>query len=328
MAIFALNTSKRVITAALTGVAAFIMAQSAQAAFPERAVHLTIGYAPGGSVDIVGRLLAQKLSEKWGQPVLVENRPGADGSVGATYVANSAPDGYNLILVTSNITVPPSDYTLQYHPVNSFTQITQVAYLRNDLVVNADLPVKNLRDFINLVKSKPGQMNNGGSGTGTTNYLDMAQFFQIAGMKMEYITYKGGNEVVKALLGNEIHMNYAPIPISYELVKAGKFKVLAVSGKGREPTMPDVPNFQEDPELKNFEPSVLWFGIVGPAKLPKDVEKKIHDDLVDVLKAPDLLENFGKQGITALGNSSEEFTKQMSADLVRWANIVKSLEKR
>ena len=314
-----------VLAAALSlGMAQTTQTASAQAAFPDHPVHFIVGYAPGGSVDIVARLLGQKLQEKWKQPVVVENRPGADGSVAATYVAHAPPDGYTIILVTGNITVPPEGYTLQYDPVKSFTQITQVAYLRNDLVVNASLPVKTLSEFIAMVKAKPGQMNMGSPGTGTTNYLDMAQMMQLNGMNMQNITYKGGSDIIKALLGNEIDMIYAPIPISYELVKAGKLKALAVSGDGREPSMPDVPNFQD--EIK-FKPSVNWFGVLAPAGLPANVTTRLHDDLVEVLKMPETQAAFAQQGITAMGNSGEEFTKSMSNDLARWAEIVKTVQR-
>jgi tripartite-type tricarboxylate transporter receptor subunit TctC len=302
-----------------------LSAGTALAAFPDRTVQIYVGYAPGGNSDFSARLVAKKLSEKWGQPVVVVNRPGADSTISSDFVAHSAPDGYTLAWISNSHTITPNQYKLGYDPLKSFEPISEVASAADVLVINSTLPVNSLKELIAYAKAKPGQLNFGSNGTGGLQYLEAVLLAQRAGIDMVGIPYKGGSQLLVALLGNEIQMAFGSVLGTKSQVEAGKFKALAVSTAKRSPMLPEVPTVAEAAGLDGYD-ETEWYGIVAPAGTPADIVKKIHDDLVEVLHAPDVQATLAKQGYTAVGSSSEAFRKQLADEVDQWSAFLKTIK--
>jgi len=246
---------------------------SAQAAtYPERPIRFIVGFPPGGGTDAFARFIAQKLSEKWGQPVVVENRSGAGGTIAADMVAHSPADGYVIHLATGNHTITSlvGEYKLNFDPVKSFAAVTLLGQQPDVLLVNASLPVKSINDFIALAKSKPGQMNYGSTGPGGTPFLEFELFKKVTDTNIVEIPYKGGGELVPALLAGNIHAVLTNIAAALELVKSGRLKALAVCGNVRIPALPDVPTMAEAANLQGFD-LTNWYGVLAPAGTPRDI---------------------------------------------------------
>ena len=300
---------------------------AATATFPIKPVRFVVGYAPGGGADTLARIIARALSEKWGQAVIVENRAGAGGVIAANLVASAPPDGYTFLLITTNHTVPSSEYkTASYDPVKSFSAIIEIAYIPSALLVNAATRVSSLKELIDLAKSKPGELNFGSTGPGSAQFMDMQLLMRAAAIRLVNVTYKGAAPILIALLANEIQLTVQPITAFLEPIKAGKVRALAVTGKSRSRLLPNVPTYTETGALRGFEASENWYGIVGPAGLPRDIVRKLHDDVVTAINAPDVQRLMSDQAYVTVAGSPEQFAKTIESDLAKWSKLLKSVE--
>jgi tripartite-type tricarboxylate transporter receptor subunit TctC len=298
----------------------------AAAAYPERAVRLIVGFSAGGGTDFLARLIAAKLSEKWGQPVVVENREGADGTIAEEWVARAAPDGYTIGMVINTHTVTPLLRKLTYDPIKSFESVTLLESHPDVLVINpAVLQVNSLRELIALAKAKPGELNFGSGGASTPPFLITQLLMSRTGMKMVNVTYKGTAPMIVAMLGGEIQVMFGSVETTSQQVKAGKLKALAVSSKARSVMLPDVPTVAEAAALPGFDEGT-WEGIVVPAHTPQEIVDRLHADIVAVLKTPDVKERFASQGYAVIGSTPGEFTKFIADDIAKWSALLKTLD--
>ncbi len=289
------------------------------AAFPDKPVRIYVGVAPGGVTDVVARLIGQRLGEIWAQPVLIENRTGAEGTIAADTVARSAPDGHSLVLVTSAHAMAKADVKPSYDPIKSFAPVTFIGMQPQILVVNNNVPVSTVGELVKLAKSKPGELNFGSGGEGTITYQAMQLFMKQTGTQMQNVTYRGGAPTLSALLGGEIQLMFGSITVLLEQVKAGKVKTLGVSSSARFAGLPDVPTVAEA-GLPGFE-SVNWFGALAPAGTPRGVVSKLHADIVTAVNSAPVQKSFATQGIVTVNGGPEVFLKQISGEINKWKNF-------
>jgi tripartite-type tricarboxylate transporter receptor subunit TctC len=311
--------------------AAFLLlalsAFAATTTFPTKPVRFVVGYAPGGGADTLARIIARALSEKWTQAVVVENRAGAGGVIAANLVANAPADGYTFLLITTNHTVPSTEFkTASYDPVKSFTPIIEIAYIPSALLVNPAIRAGSLKELIELAKSKPGELNFGSTGPGTAQFMDMHLLMRATGMKLVNVTYKGAGPILIALLANEIQLTVQPITAYLETIKAGKVKALAVTGATRSRLLPGVPTYTETGAARGFEATENWYGIVAPAGLSKDIVRKLHDDVVSAINAADVQRLMADQGYVTVAGSPEQFANRIVSDLSKWSKLLKSVD--
>ena len=296
-------------------------AASAQT-YPARTVRIIVGYTPGSPSDSVARVLAQNLGTTWGQPVVVENRPGAGGNIGSELVAKSEPDGYTLLLTASGpIVVNVSLFgKLPFDPIRDFAPVTMVYLTPTALYVQASLPVNSVSDLIAYIKSRPGKLNYSTTGEGTPLHLAAEMLKQRAGLDVVHIAYKGGPEMTAAVLSGEVTFNFNGL-IAMPLVRAGKLKALGVATLQRSPLAPDVPTIAES-GLPGFDVNA-WGGLFVPARTPKEIVAKLHDDVVKGLADVGVRTRLTGLGVEPVGNSSEEFAKQIRSEIPRWAQVIK-----
>jgi tripartite-type tricarboxylate transporter receptor subunit TctC len=292
------------------------------AAYPDKPVRIVVGYAPGGGVDAVARLMSDKLQAKWGKPVIVENRAGASGTIAEADVAKSAPDGHSLVLVSNAFVVVPTLMKLSYKPSN-FAPISQITQSPDLLVINPKvLPVNTTQELIAYAKARPGDLNFGGSGPGSSNALSMLIFNNLTGLKMTQVDYGGTAQIVTALLSGEIQLAFGSQSGFGGQITAGTVKVLAVSTPERLPSMPEVPTVAESANLPGYEEG-QWLGLLTTAGTPKNVVAQIHADMVEVMKQPDQQKQLTARGYTFVGNTPEEFSALIDKQLVRYADVLK-----
>jgi tripartite-type tricarboxylate transporter receptor subunit TctC len=297
-----------------------VLAQS----FPSKPARLVVPFPPGGPLDTSGRAIAQKLTETWGQSVIVENRPGAGGNIGADVVAKSAPDGYTVVMgALSTHAVNPSLYArMPYDAQKDFTPITLVAVTPNVLVVNPTLPVSSVKELIAYAKAHPGKLSFGSGSTGSAGHLAGELFKVDAGVDMVHIPYKGAAPAMQGLLAGETQLMFDNLANAMAQVKAGKLRALAVTTARRSPLAPDLPTMAEA-GLPGFDIST-WFGLFAPAGTPPDVVAKWNADVTRILNAPDMRERFTAQGAEAAPDSPADFARFVGAELAKYARIVKA----
>lgn len=304
--------------------AAFCLAASqvfAQEDFPSKPIRLITPAAQGGTTDILARLFGAKLSQALKQQVLVDNRASASGVIAGEIVANAPPDGYTLLLAYHQHTVNAAlNPKLPYHPVNSFTPITQLTSAALLLVVNVASPPKTLQEFIAWTKNYQGALNFGSAGIGSGGHLAGELYKQMTGVKAEHVPYKGSGPALTALLGGEYQYNFAGIQAAQTQVRAGRLRGLAVTSPKRIASLPDVPAVAE--ALPGFE-IVGWYGVLGPAKMPEPVVARLHAEFVKALNSPDMHERIVADGSEPVGNSPEAFRQFMLADAAKWQKLVK-----
>ncbi len=290
--------------------------------YPSKAVRLIVPFLAGGSTDIVGRTVAQKLSEMWGQPVVVDNRPGGGTTIGTDAVAKSAPDGYTLLVTPAPFTINPSLLArLPYDALNDFAPITLINTTPLVMVVHPGVPAKTVRELIALARAKPGQLNFGSSGTGGSNHLAGELFDAMAGVKMVHIPYKGNAGALTDIVGGHLDVVYNGLTSALALIKGGKLRVLAVTSLKRNAALPDVPTLDES-GLKGFE-AVAWNGLTAPAKTPRDVIVKINADVLKIVNSPDLKERLKAEGSDPVGSSPEQFAAFLRSEIAKWAKVIK-----
>ncbi len=291
--------------------------------WPVKAVHLIVPFASGGSTDLIARQVANELSKKIGQPVIVENKAGASGVIGSSFVAKQAADGYTLLMgsVSTHAMAPSVFAKLPYDIIKDFTPITLVGSIPDLIVVNPNLPAKNLIEFIALAKSKPGAMSFATAGNGTSSHLGSAYFAAEAGIDLNQVPYKGSGPALLDVLGGHVDMMLDVIMTSIEPLKAGKLRALAVTSLNRSPLLPEVPTVNEL-GIKNFE-AIIWFGILAPGNMSVGLQNKIADAFDAAIHSPEIKNYLQKQGVELGGTGSLAFAARIKADTEKWAGVVK-----
>ncbi|MEJ8835369.1 Bug family tripartite tricarboxylate transporter substrate binding protein [Ramlibacter sp. AN1133] len=306
------------------GAAALLCARGAHAQnFPERTVRFVVPYPPGGFNDTLARVSADKLTKMWNQPVVVENKPGANTTLGNSIVAKSPADGYTILITPLPFSALPGLYgaTLPYDALKDFTPLVWAGSTQNALVVRNDLPVKDVKELLELARKSPGKLNYGSTGSGSSNHLSMELFMRMTGVKLAHIPYKGSAPAVTALLGGEIDALFDNVPNVVQHIKAGKMKVLGVSGLQRSPLLPDVPTVAEA-GVPGYEVNV-WFGMQLPAGTPKPVVDRLNHDIVQLLKEPDTVRRFRAQGVEVVASTPDEFRALVNKEVTKWTQLIK-----
>jgi tripartite-type tricarboxylate transporter receptor subunit TctC len=294
----------------------------AQKSYPNKAIRMIVPFAPGGSNDIMGRLVAAKLTESMGQQVVVDNRPGASGIVGTDLAAKAAPDGYTVLVMSLTFTVNPSIRSkLPYDTEKDLVPVTLIASAPLILVVHPSLPVRSVKEFIAYAKANPGKLNFGSGGPGSTPHLAGEMLKTMAGLEMTHVPYKGGGPALADLLGGQIQLMLENIPSTLPFVKSGKLRVLAVTSKKRSPTVPDVPTLDEA-ALKGYE-LTGWNGLFVPRGTPRAIVNQLHAETVKALAAPDVKERLAAMSAELGGESPEKFAVFIKAEITKWAKIAK-----
>ena len=303
---------------------AFALPAVAQSKFPSRTVSLVVPYPAGGSNDIFARALGKKLAEAWGQPVIVENKPGAGGSIGAAFVSNAAPDGYTIMLLSSSFTTSAAiQPKLPFDPVKGFTPIAMVARGPMVLTVSNGVPAKTFAEFLALAKSKPGKLNFGSSGIGNSIHLAAEQFNADVGIQAVHVPYKTGPETDAAIMAGDVHYAWQSVPSSIALLTSGRTKGLAVTGDSRDPALPNVPSLKEA-GYNVLLPDQL-FGMVAPANLPAPVLAKLNQAVQAMTADPEFQAIVRKGGGTPSQVGGDEFAKIVQRDSKLWGDLIKRL---
>jgi len=296
--------------------------------YPSHAVRLIVPFPAAGTTDIIARLIGTELQRMWGQPVVVENRAGAGGVIGTDVAAKSANDGYTLLMGTVGtlaINLPlyaQNNNKLPYHPLNDFVAITNVAAVPNVMVVPASLPANNVKEFIELARSRPGGLNMASSGNGTSIHLTGELFKSLTKTYMVHLPYRGSAPALQDMLGGSIQVMFDNLTSSLPHIRSGKLKALAVTSTVRSPALPDVPTMEEAAGLKGFD-ATAWFGLVAPAGTPREIINKIRNDVAKVLESGEMREKFAMQGALPVGDTPEQFTAYIRAEVDKWTQVVK-----
>ncbi len=298
-----------------------VLAQTAN--YPAKPIRIVVAYTPAGTTDILARTIGQKLTEAWGQSVIIDNRPGANGNIGTEYAAKATADGYTLLMVTAGTHgINPGLYRkLGFDAVKDFAPVSLVAMVPNIFVVNNAVPAKDLKEFIAYAKNNQGKLNYGSPGNGSTAHLSMELFKTMTGLQMLHIPYKGSAGVLADLIGGQIVLTMDNMPPYVPQVKAGKIRALAVSTTRRSPAVPEVPTVAEA-GVAGYD-SGAWFGLVAPANTPKDIVNKLSRETARILKLPDVSARLADLGAEPVGGTPEQFSAHMKAEIAKWAKVIK-----
>jgi tripartite-type tricarboxylate transporter receptor subunit TctC len=304
-------------------IAGFAALAHAQTTYPAKPIRLVVPFPAGGTTDILARAVAQKLTESMGQPVVVDNRAGAGGNIGADLVAKSPPDGYTLLMGTVGThAINASLYAkMPYDHVRDFAPVILVAGVPNVLVVTPGLPVKSVQELIAYGKANPGKLNFASSGNGTSIHLSAELFKTMTGVQMAHVPYKGSAPALVDLAGGQVQLMFDNLPSALALIKGGKLKALAVTSLQRSAALPDVPTVAES-GLPGFEAS-SWFGLLAPAGTPKDIIAKLNSEVAKWLATPEAKEKLAAQGAIPAGLPPEEFARHIATETVKWQKVVK-----
>ena len=302
----------------LIGLGHTAMAQT----YPVKPIRFLVGFPPGGTNDILARALAPKMSEYLGQPVVIENRGGASTAIATELAARAAPDGYTILLNAAGHATNPALMKLPFDPVRDFAFITLVAESQNLLVLHPSVPARTVKELIAVSKQRPGEINFGSSGIGTTPHLSAELFQYMTGAKWVHIPYKGSGLGLTALLAGEISLYFANVPAVIRHVQAGKLRPIALSGPKRTAAVPGIPTVAES-GLPGFEVT-SWFGISAPARTPRPVVDRLHGEIVRALNTPDLRERMQGMGADPVGNTPEQYTAFVQNEIVKWGKVIKA----
>ena len=293
--------------------------------YPARPIRIIVPFTPGAGVDIVGRAVAQSLNEAWKQPVVIDNRPGAGGTIAGELVARGNADGYTLLLgnVSTLAIAPALNPKLPYSPLRDFAPITLITTSENVLVLHPSVPATTLRELITYAKANPRKLNYGSSGNGTTSHLGGAMFASMTGTEMTHVPYKGSGPMLTDLLAGQLQLSFSSVPTALPHIKSGRLRALAVTLLARSSVLPDLPTVQEAAGLKGFELS-LWQGIVAPAATPRAIVMKLNQQIVGSLRTPEMNAKLTAQGLEAVGNTPEQFRAYIGEEIAKWTRVVKS----
>jgi tripartite-type tricarboxylate transporter receptor subunit TctC len=299
-----------------------LAAAGAMAQYPNKPIRFILPF-PGGATDFLGRVVGQRLAEALGQPVVIDNRPGAGGNLGIEIAARSAPDGYTLVLVAPNITISPSLYRkLNYDPVRDFAPVTPVATVTMVIITHPALPAQTLKEFIALAKSKPGQLNYGSGGSGTSLHLAGELFKITAGVDLVHVPYKGASVAMNDVIGGRLDSLFIGIPAPAPHIKAGRLRGLAVLAPQRSPVLPEVPTATEA-GLPGFEVTT-WYGVLAPAGTPKDIVARLNREIVKIMNTPDTKERLAVVAADPMTSSPEQFATYIKQEIARWSKVVRT----
>jgi tripartite-type tricarboxylate transporter receptor subunit TctC len=320
-----MNMKSRFAARIMTGVGLLLCASAAwtqSVSYPNRPIHVIVPFPPGGAVDPIARSITPRLEEAWGQPVVVDNKPGAGTIIGSDFVAKAAPDGYTVILVATSFTVNPSAYSkLPFDPVKDFAPISLVSRLPNMLVVNAQLPVNSVKELIDYLKARPGQVNFSSIGYGTTQHLAGELFKSVAGVDMVHVPYKGSGPSMMSVVSGETSVTFDSVFLLTPQVKAGKLRALAAAGMKRASLAPGMPTISES-GLPDYEVSG-WVGFLAPAGTPQEVVQKWNQQVSRILQAPEFRERQISQGLEPVGSTPEYFAELIKTEISKWGKVVK-----
>jgi tripartite-type tricarboxylate transporter receptor subunit TctC len=291
--------------------------------WPSKPIRLVVPFPAGGGTDIIGRELTQKITEGTKWPFIVDNKPGSGGNIGIDNVAKSPADGYSLVLgQTSNLAINPTLYSkLPYDPVKDLTPVSMVASAPLAFVVSADSPYKTLAEIVAAAKARPGTINFATSGNGTVAHLATELFQKEAAIKLTHIPYKGASQGINDVIGGQVQIYVSSIPTLIGHIKSGKMRAVAVTSARRVDDLPQVPTVAES-GYKGFE-AVTWFGVLGPANLPRDITARLNAEVNKALQAPDLRKKLSDQGADVAGSTPEQFGKLVRDDIERWGKVVR-----
>lgn len=290
--------------------------------YPSRPIRFVVPLPPGGFTDLLARAIGQKLTESWGQAVVVDNRGGGGTTIGTEIVAKAPPDGYTILLVPPDLAINPSLYRkLPYDAVKSFAPVTLAAWSPIILAVHPSVPAKSVNELIALAKSKPGQLNYASGGIGTGAHISTELFKSMTEIDMVHIPYKGVGPAVTALLAGQVSMMFGQMPITLPHVKAGKLRALAIASARRSPAMSDLPTVAEA-GVPGFEANP-WFGVAAPAGTPKEIVTKLNSEIVKILNMADIQQRLSGLGAEPVGSTPEEFAAHIQAEIVKWGEVVK-----
>ncbi len=314
---------QKVVLAALA-LATLVVTPAAHAqSYPSKPVRMIVGFPPGGGTDVVARVISQKLSEWYGQTVVVENRAGATGTIGADVLAKSPPDGYTLMMghANSHAIAPNLMAKLPYDPIKDFAPVSYVGYVPNVLSLHPSVPAKSMKELVTLLKANPGKYTYASSGNGSSQHLSGEMFKLLTGTSILHVPYKGSGDAIKDLIAGTVSMNFDTMPPVLEHIKAGKLRGLGISTPKRLAQLPDVPTFAEE-GLTGFE-ILNWYGVMAPAATPKDIVMKLATDMNKAMREPEVKARLEQVGTQLKELSPDEFGAFMRAELAKYAKLVK-----
>jgi tripartite-type tricarboxylate transporter receptor subunit TctC len=291
-------------------------------AYPQKAVRMVVPFAPGGTTDIVARLIAAKMGPALGQSVVIDNRPGANGIVGSEVVAKAAPDGYTLMMgYLGNLAMNPALYAkLPYDPIRDYVPVTLVASTTQAIVVNPALPARTVKELVALAKAQPGQLHYASAGVGAPSHLSGELFKQMTGIDMVHVPYKGGGALMTDLISGQVKVSFGGLAAALPHVKSGKLRLLAVASAKRSPAVPDVPAVAET--VPGFDvPS--WLGIVAPAGTPRPIVERLHGEIAKVLATDEIKERLATEGGEVIAGGPEEFAAYLKSEIAKWDKVIK-----
>ncbi len=289
--------------------------------YPSKTVRLVVPFAAGGSTDIIGRVLAQKLTEAWGQQVIVDNRPGGSTVIGTDIVAKSPPDGHVLLVTPAPFTIVPSLIKkLPYDPAKDFEPITLINTTPLVVVVHPGVPAKNSKELVALAKAKPGVMNFGSSGSGGSNHLAGELFNAMASVKIMHIPYKGNAPALADLVGGHVDIVFNGLTSALPFIKSGKLRALGMTSLTRSAALPEMPTLDEQ-GLKGFQ-AVAWNGLTGPARMPKEAVAKTATEVARIMKSPELSEHLKREGSDPVGSSTPEYAAFLRDEIAKWKKVI------
>jgi len=310
----------------LLGVAGLLMAPLAQAQtpnYPTKPVKWVVGFPPGGAADILARLVAVKVSELWGQQVVIENRAGAGSTIAAELVARAPADGYTMLFVSSSHAAAAGLYPkLTYDSVNSFSAITVVASAPQVLLATPNLPAKNLPELLQLAKSRPGGLTYGSAGNGSTTHLAGELMWDNSGVQLSHIPYKGGAQALTDTISGQINLLFLSLPAALPQIRSGKVRPLAVTSTKRSPSLPEVGAASET--VPGYE-ATNWYALLGPANMPRPLITKMASNIATVLKDPQLIKRFSDEGAEIVGNSPEDAQRYLQSEVTKWTRVIKTI---
>jgi len=316
----ALNAVMRMVTVGV--LMAIAGAVAAQQAYPAKLIRIIVPTVPGGSTTAIARLVAQKLTESWGQQVIVENRAGGDTLIGTDMVAKSPPDGYTLLVPSITHVILPLLKPTPYDAIKDFAPVTSLASQMYVMLLHPTVPANTLQEFIALAKAKPGQLNYSASGAGSGPRMAVEQLSMMTGVKLQLIAYKGGAQALTDLIGGQVHMSLQAPIVSIGHIKSGKLKAIAVTGEHRSPALPQIPTAAEA-GLPGFEFN-SWQGLLAPAGTPDEVIAKLAAETGKILAIPDIREKLASQGVASFASTPDQFAALLKADTAKFARIIKA----